>query len=346
MKVLIFGGSVFLSKAVAKEALSRDHKVVCVSRGDSGSPPKGAHHVIADRSEETLPHAGTWTGLASKEWDAVIDVARTPSWVDVALQALKDSVAHWTFVSSVSVYSDLSRAGGTPEDTPAHDAADGDMDDFGDPTAYGRNKVACEELVRAAMGDRCLIARPGLIVGPGDPSGRYSYWPERLSRGGRVLVPDPREASTQVIDVRDLARWLVDAAEQQLTGTFDAVGPAMPFEQMLRETCAGVGRAHAPGREEFDAATRLVWTDPETLRELDVRPWAGPRSLPLWLPDEEVAGMRDRDGSATFRAGLTTRPLSETARDTLEWLTHRGGVRKSGLTWDEEQDVLSAIGDR
>lgn len=342
MKLLIFGGSVFLSKAVARVALERGYDVACVSRGDSGSAPKGAQHVIMDRSEETNPHAGTWTGLASHDWDAVIDVARTPSWVDTALSALAGHVKHWTFVSTISVYADLSQPGGTPATTPTLPAAEGDLDDGAGPAAYGSNKIACEQAVHAATDGQCLIARPGLIVGPGDPSGRYTYWPERLSRGGKVLVPEPKDATTQVIDVRDLAQWLVTATEQRVTGTFDAVAPAIPFHEMIAQTGAGVAAARIPGREAAKPL-RLIWADPQELLELDVRPWAGPRSLPLWLPGQEYAGMRDRDVSSTLAAGLAPRPLDETARDTLEWVADGSGARKSGLTWDEEQDVLSSV---
>lgn len=344
MKLLIFGGSVFLSRAVAEVGLARGHKVVCLSRGDSGSPPKGAHHVLADRSEETDPQAGTWTGLASKEWDAVIDVARMPSWVDTALAALKDRVRHWIFVSTISVYSDTSSPGGTPENTPTHPAAEEDLDDPSDPTAYGRNKIACEEAVRRAMGEACLIARAGLIAGPRDPSGRYTYWPERISRGGKVLVPEPDDAPMQVIDVRDLAEWLVTAAEERISGTYDAVPPSVPFHEFIAETSEGVSRVDPAGREDAPPV-RLVWADPDALLSLDVRPWAGPRSLPLWIPGSEYAGSRDRDVSATLAAGLRTRPLADTAEDTLRWVANGSGVRKAGLTWHEEQDVISSLGE-
>lgn len=344
MKFLVFGGSVFLSRTVAEVALARGHKVLCLSRGDSGSPPEGSKHIVADRSEETDPQAGTWTGIASHDWDAVIDVARTPSWVETALAALKGRVRHWVFVSTISVYADVSAPGGTPDTTPTREPADGDLDENGDPTAYGQNKVACEQAVLREMGEHCLIARPGLIGGPGDPSGRYTYWPERLSRGGKVLVPEPDDAPTQVIDVRDLAEWLVTAAEQQISGIYDAVPPSVPFHQFLEETTEGVRRVESPGREEA-APVRLVWADPESLAALDVRPWAGARSLPLWLPGEDYSGMTDRDVSATLAAGLAPRPLADTAEATLDWLSNGSGARKSGLTWDEEQDVISSLHD-
>jgi len=342
VKFLIFGGSVFLSRAVAKEALARGHQVSCLSRGDSGPAPRGTHHIVADRDEETDPRAGTWTGLASHEWDAVIDVARTPSWVDTALAALADRVRHWTFVSTISVYADLSTPGGTPENTPTLPPATGDLDGGADPTSYGQNKMACELAVQRAMDGRCLIARPGLIAGPGDPSGRYTYWPERLSLGGKVLVPRPPEAQTQLVDVRDLAQWLVRMSEEGGTGTYDTVAPAMTFAELLAQTGEGVRRAKVPGREG-KPPVRLIWADPEELRQHDVRPWAGPRSLPLWLPDEEYAGMRDRDVTSTLAAGLSPRPLADTAHDTLRWVAEASGARKSGLTWDEEQDVLASL---
>lgn len=344
MRLLIFGGSVFLSKAVSEAALARGHHVACVSRGDSGSVPQGAHHIVMDRSEETNPAAGTWTGLASHDWDAVIDVARTPSWVQTALTALTGRVEHWTFVSTINVYADLSSPGGTPETTPMLEPADGDLDDTSSPEAYGRNKVACEQAVQQTMEGRNLIARPGLIVGPGDPSGRYTYWPLRLSRGGRILAPEPRDAPSQVIDVRDLAEWLVSSAEQQLTGVFDATGPSMPFQDLLTETARGISRL-AKGDPDSRLLNQLVWSDADTLLAHDVRPWAGPRALPLWLPAAEYAGMCARDISAALAAGLAPRPIADTARDTLRWVTSKSGARKSGLTWDEEQDVLSSLKD-
>jgi len=332
MRILVLGGSVFLSREVAVQSLARGHTVTCACRGTGGELPAGAEHVVLDRLVDTDPSAGPWAELAERSWDAVVDVARTPSWVRTALFALAGNDAHWVFVSSVSAYADLSVPGGSTTDTPVLEPAEGDMDDRADATAYGRNKVACEEAVRSATGARGLIARAGLIVGPHDRSGRFTYWPARLARGGPVLVPEPPVDPVQVIDVRDLAGWLVDTCEGQVSGTFDACGPVLTRQQMIEEVAAGVG-----------VRPELVWADPAELERLDVRPWAGPRSLPVWLPPGEHSGMAHRDTSAVTTAGLRTRPLSETARDVIAWVRQDPDAVVGGLTAEEEAEVLHEL---
>lgn len=328
MRILVLGGTLFLSHQIALEALRRGHQVTCANRGVSGAVPAGATQVVLDRSGETDPEAPVWTDLAAGDWDAVVDVARTPSWVRTALRALAPAGPHWLFVSSVSTYADLSQPGGSAEDTPLLAPAPGDLDDS-DPEAYGRNKVACEEAVRAVTKDRCLVVRPGLIVGPGDPSGRFTYWPVRLARGGTVLAPAPPEALTQVVDVRDLAAWLVSCCEESVTGTLDGVGPVQRLDELLDAVAAGVGSDPA-----------WHWAEPARLAELDVQPWAGPRSLPLWLPGADHAGTAARDDSAAVAAGLRCRPIADTARDTLAWVRDTPHASVTGLTLEQEREVL------
>ncbi len=321
MRLLVLGGTMFLSHSIAADAVARGHEVTCAARGESGSVPHGAQHVVLDRARPD------WSALEG-EWDAVVDVARTPSWVRDALHQLGNRIGHWTFVSSISVYADHSRAGGTPEDTPLLPAITEDVEQD-TPEKYGSSKVGCEQHVRASA-RQSLLVRPGLIVGPGDPSGRFGYWPERLSEGGEALAPAPAEQPVQVLDVRDLGAWIVGCAEQSRTGVYDATGPAVPLGGLLTEVASGVG-----------SEPSLVWADADFLAENDVRPWSGPRSLPLWLP-ADAQGLGSRDVSVSVDAGLTTRPIAETAADTLAWLQGEPDPPRTGLTRAEEQDVLDA----
>jgi 2'-hydroxyisoflavone reductase len=319
MKLLVLGGTLFLSHAVAADAVARGHDVTCAARGVSGAVPAGATHVPLDRE------APDWSVLTG-EWDAVVDVARTPSWVSGALAALADRVPHWTFVSTVSVYADHSVPGGTPETLTLLPAVTEDPDQD-TPESYGSAKVGCEQLVQARARES-LVVRPGLIIGPGDPSGRFGYWCERLAEGGDVLAPESPDRGTQAIDVRDLASWIVSSAEQHRTGVFDATSPVLRLGDLVEEVTAAVG-----------GSATVVWADAEFLRERDVAHWSGPRSLPLWLP-EEARGMTSHDVSAALAAGLTFRPIAETARDTLAWLRSQHDPPRTGLTRAEEQDLL------
>jgi 2'-hydroxyisoflavone reductase len=334
MRILVLGGSVFLSREVARAALAAGHEVVCACRGVHGPVPEGAEHVVLDRGEDHDPRSGPWAQLARRGFDAVVDVTSTPSWLRTALIAL-GAEPHWVYVSSISAYADVA-GGRTAEDTPLLPASTEDLDNRSSAEAYGMNKVACEEAVRTVTGGRALVARAGLIVGPGDYSGRFTYWPVRLARGGRVLVPAPPEAPTQVVDVRDLAAWLLHCAESGVSGTYDAVAPSMPWHRMLREVATGVG-VDPDGLD-------LVWAPQERLTELGVNPWVGPRSLPLWLPDE-VETLTDREVSAAAAAGLAPRPLAETAADTLAWTREDPDAPVTGLTAEEEAEVLAALAD-
>jgi nucleoside-diphosphate-sugar epimerase len=307
----------FLSRAVAADAVARGHDVTCAARGESGSAPDGARLVHLDRT------APDWSALEG-EWDAVVDVARTPSWVAAALDHLAD--AHWTFVSTISVYADHSTPGGTPETLPLLPPVTDDVDQDS-PEAYGSSKVACEQDVQARARE-ALIVRPGLIIGPGDPSGRFTYWPERLAEGGEVLAPESPDRDTQAIDVRDLAAWIVTGAEKRLTGVYDATGRVQRLSDLVDEVSKAVGG---------DAT--VIWAPADFLLEREVTYWAGPRALPLWLP-EDARGMTSHDVSAAFDAGLTTRPVGETAVDTLAWLHENPAAPRTGLSRAEEQDLL------
>jgi nucleoside-diphosphate-sugar epimerase len=191
---------------------------------------------------------------------------------------------------------------------------------------YGAAKVACEQ----AVGEDAFICRPGLIAGPEDPTGRFTYWPARLARGGDVLAPGTPDDAVQFIDVRDLAQWIVHAAEAGLTGIYDGIGPTQARGALLSECAAALG-----------SSCTFTWVDRAFLEQHDVRRWAGPRSLPLWLPLPDYAGFATRDTAPAREAGLNVRAVSETARDTLDWLRASNGPIV-GLQPDEESDVLAA----
>ena len=322
MRILVLGGTVFLSRAVAQTAVARGHEVTCACRGKRGSVPDGARHVVLDRE------APDWSVLDDEKYDAVVDVARHPGRVRDAVARVPD--AHWAFVSTISVYADDSVAGGTPDTLPLLEPLLDDAESPGvdEAEAYGARKVACEQAVVAGAAS-AMVVRPGLIVGPGDPSGRFSYWPLRVAEGGEVLAPGEPDDAVQVIDVRDLAAWIVDSAEQRRTGTFDGTGHVTSRQAFLDEVARGVG-----------AQPTWTWVPQELLVSAEVAPWSGPGSVPVWLPLPEYAGLMAHDVAASYAAGLVTRPLADTARDTLAWLGEQADPPVTGLTREEEASVL------
>jgi len=318
MRLLVLGGTVFLSRAVAADAVARGHDVTCAARGTSGSVPDGARLVEVDRT------AGLPADLG--EFDAVVDVARHPSWVRSAVAAQPS--AHWVFVSTVNVYADDTTPGGTPASLPLVEAIEEDVDLKEQPEAYGPMKVACERAVLDVAAS-AMVMRPGLIVGPGDPTGRFSYWPRRLAAGGEVLAPGDPADLMQVADVRDLAAWAVTACERRTTGTYDGVGRAMPMADLLAQCAAGVPAEHT-----------WTWVDQEFLQEQGVEPWMGPDAIPLWLPRPEYDGLPAHDVRPSLDAGLVIRPLAETTRDTLAWLETTPDAPVSGIDPDRERELL------
>lgn len=317
MRLLVLGGTQFLSREVAAEAARRGHDVVCANRGRSGSVPPGVAHVLWDRSGPVPDEL-----VGDEQYDAVVDVARQPSYVRRALDAVPD--AHWVFVSSISVYADDSDPAGPGVGRLKEPIAE-DVDLADDPDAYGGLKVACEQLVLDRAYSAAVL-RPGLIIGPGDPSGRFAHWARRAADTGEVLAPGDPAAPVQVIDVRDLAAWIVTVAEERTTGVLDAVGPVVPFGELLGEC--------------LPEAT-LVWLGQEFLVAEGVEPWTGPDSIPVWLPRPEYDGMLAHDAQPALDAGLTVRPVGETARDTLGWLESDPAARIGGITRDREAELIA-----
>ncbi|WP_339620823.1 NAD-dependent epimerase/dehydratase family protein [uncultured Salinibacterium sp.] len=316
-RVLILGGTGWLGRAIAQTALRRGDEVTCLARGETGSAPEGAHLIRADRTQP-----GAYDEVAG-DWDAVIDLSRDPAQVESALQSLAAHAAHWTFVSTVSVYE---RNDEPDADEHARVVDPVDLDD------YAHAKVAAELASARHRGERLLIARPGLIVGPGDPTDRFGYWPARLHRGGTVLTPSVTGRYVQVIDVDDLAEWIVHAGLEGTTGTINAVGDTVTFENFLKLTAAIAG--FTGDLNERDDA----W-----LTDRDINYWAGPRSLPLWIPLSD-AGFMQRSNQRYRAAGGELRPLHETTARTLddELSRGRGRPRKAGLSTDDEATALAS----
>jgi nucleoside-diphosphate-sugar epimerase len=332
MRLLVLGGTVFVSYATAAEAVRRGHDVVCAARGTSGKVPDGAKLVVVDRDAPEGLEA-----LAGERFDAVVDVAKISyPWVERALDVLGDNAGHWTFVSSISAYADEETKGQRtdgPMLPPKREHVDAGVETI-DPKLYGSIKVASENTVRERLGDRAFVVRPGLITGPGDGTDRFGYWPARMARGGRVLVPDAPDQPSQFIDVRDFAAWIVAAAEQRLAGTFDAISEPVPLPEVL----AGIADAVGAGDLELVAAT------PEALTEAKVTFWSGPRSLPLWLPPS-YHGMGSHDPTPSIDAGMRIRPLADAAIAALEHERELGldRERKAGLSPAEEAEVLAGL---
>lgn len=326
MRILILGGTRFLGRTTAAEAVSRGHDVVCAARGQAGAVPDGARLVKIDRDDPD-----GLAPLASSSFDAVVDVAPISfPWVRRALDAF-GSVGHWTFVSSISAYAHADRLDDVllPPREEHHDRSKV----LTDPDAYGSIKVASENAVLDTMGSRAFIVRAGLITGPGDEHDRFGYWPNRLSRGGRVAVPDT-DHLMQIIDVGDLAAWIIDAAEKGTSGVYDGIGPAQPVQDLLRGVADAVG-----------STAELVPVPEELLVKHEIAPWAGPRSLPLWLPESHRM-MGARDAAPALAAGLSPRPLAEAAVRALEHERALGldrADRKAGLPAEDEKALLAEL---
>lgn len=330
-RTLILGGTSWLGGSMARLARERGHQVTCLARGESGPVAEGVTLVAADRWER-----GAYDGVAGQDWDAVIEVSWQPELVRSALTALADRADHWTYVSSGSVYSDDSTSG-ADESAETLDAWSGSG--LVTIEEYGPAKVSCEAACTAAIpADRLLIARAGLIAGYGDRSDRFGYWPGRFAsesaRDGVVLMPS-MQSPVQVIDVEDLAAWLISAREAGTVGIFDAVGEALTFADLVSE-CA------TASNKELTCAV----AEPEWLLEQGVAPWAGPDSLPLWLPMPEAAGVLTRRNDAATKAGLRLRSLADTVRGALAWERELGldrSPRKAGLRPEREVELVTML---
>jgi len=332
MRLLILGGTAWLGGHLVETARAKGHQVTCLARGTAGMAPGGAKLVRADRA---LTNA--YDQVLYQRWDSVIDVSRQPGQVRSAASALAMNSNRFVFISSASVYADHATPG-QDESAPLLPPLQADV--MEDMSWYGQAKVACEQHVLDAFGEeRSLIVRAGLIGGPGDESDRSGYWPLRFARaevsGRPVLVPDLPTLSTQVIDVRDLARWIIDRACACDVGIFNATGETIGFPEHI-----DIAR-HVGGHKG-----RVVSAGAEWLLKHGVTPWMGQKSLPLWLPIPEYAGFSARDSSAAVRTGLSRRSLEATLRDTLKWELSRAPsqtTRRAGLSDADEEYLLGVL---
>ena len=331
MRLLVLGGTSWLGGTVASVAATEGHDVTCLARGESGPVPAGARWVRADRGA-----SGAYDDVA-EEWDAVLDVSWQPSMVRSALDSLAGRARHWVYVSSISVYAEHGHHDGDEQGAtlPSWEPADRSMEATAEE--YGAAKVSCETACAEQITpDRLLVARPGLIAGHGDRSDRFGYWPARVARGvgapPGLLVP-PLEGPVQVVDVEDLAAWLVHACVQRTAGVFDAVGEQVTLGAVL-EACFDAGGTRP----------RLHEAEEPWLLERGVRPWAGPDSLPLWLP-HAGSGMVRRSGRAAREAGLALRPLADTVAAALRWEREQGvdRARRAGLHPDREAALVAGL---
>ncbi len=317
---LILGGTGWLSGRIARRLLDDGVAVTCLARGGRAAP-EGAALAIGDRDSDTA-----YDAVRGRDWDHVIDISSRADHVAAAVAALGAVAARWTYVSSMSAYSDDETVG-ADESAPLHAPAAP-----GDEYEYGPHKVAAEEAVRT-LGDRVLVVRPGLIVGAGDPSDRFGYWAAAFARAGAepVLVPDVQERSLQVIDVDDLAEYIVTSTA---TGAVNTIGDRHPLGDVLSAVRAAAGHTG-----------EIRTADDDWLEARGVGFWAGERSLPLWLP-ADMTGFMTRSNDLFLGTGGSLRPLADTIAAVLADERERGVDRKrrAGLTRTEEQELLTALG--
>ena len=329
-KILILGGTSFIGPRQVEYALARGHTITLFNRGRTNTHLfPNVEKLLGDRA------TGDLASLKGRTWDAVIDNSATdPKWVKDSAQLLKGSAGQYVFISTRSVYRDTSRIPMTAdaplftrENTPVAE---------GRPLPYGLSKALAEQEARAAFGSRTTIVRPGLIIGPGDDTDRFSYWPVRIDRGGEVLAAGDPTDPVQIIDARDLSEWVVRLVEQGTTGTFNGVGPK--GGRSMAELLYGI-RAVTDANVEV----KFIWPGTDFLLEQRVRPYS---DLPVWQPPRN-----GREGFARFditpeiRSGLTFRPLAVTARETLDWFRTLPAARqaelKAGMTPEREKELIA-----
>lgn len=332
MKLLIIGGSQFLGRHIVNVAMDKGHEVTLFNRGKTNpNLHKNVEVIRGDREVQRDVEK-----LKEGKWDAVIDTCGyTPNTVAKSLGVLSDRAAHYVFISTVSIYKNLLNEEGLTEEAEAMTLSPEEIEKITSGTSgrvnggyYGPLKYHCEEEVKHAFSDRYTVIRPGLIVGPHDPTDRFTYWPSRVAKGGDVLAPEPKEKSVQVIDVRDLAEWAIHVSEDKVVGTYNASGPGteLTMESYL-ESC----------RSTLNEEAILNWLPNEWLAER-VQPWV---EIPLWIGQAKGFGV---DSSRAIEQGLHYRPIEETIRDTYDWDSTRNEVeRKAGLSEQKERNLIKEM---
>ena len=326
MKILIIGGTRFLGRHLVESALARGHEVTLFNRGKSNPDLfKQVQTISGDREKDLDQISGAY--------DAVIDTCGYfPRIVRMSAEALKYKVQSYIFISSISVYDGFSKIG-INESDPVGKIADETIEEI-TGESYGPLKALCEKAVQDVFGDRSLIVRPGLIVGPHDPTDRFTYWPVRVARGGDVLTPEKPDVPIQIVDVRDLSDFIIEIIQQNMSGVFNATGPSheLTLGAML-DACKQVSGSDA----------NFKWASVEFLNQNQVAPWS---DMPVWVPNApEDAGFSRVDISKAIRAGLRFMPLEATIRDTLEWEKSRPSDHewRAGLKPEREKELLGLL---
>lgn len=324
--MLILGGTVFVGRHLVDAALQRGHTVTLFNRGQ--------HNADLFPSVEKLRgnRDGGLDALRGRRWDAVIDTCGYfPRIVRASAELLAQAVDHYTFISSVSVYAEVKQPS-IDENAPVATLKDESFEQITEES-YGALKALCEQAVEHAFPGRALLIRPGLIVGPHDPTDRFTYWPHRIARGGEVLAPGNANSLVQFVDVRDLVEWTLHMVEAKHTGVFNATGPAyaLTMERLLDE-CRKVSRSDA----------RLTWIEEKFLLDAGVGAWI---EMPLWVPEKEDAfGFMQINCARAIGAGLVFRPVPDTIRDTLAWVATRSPTHewRAGCKAEREVELLEA----
>ena len=330
MKILILGGTAFLGPQIVEAALARKHTVTLFNRGKTRpSLFPDVEKLRGDREKDE------YDALKNRQWDAAVDVpAQTPHWIRKAAEVLKGNVRQYVYISSISAYPMNSfQKPGKDEEAEVEKLPPGTDDSKFQMQLYGAFKAASEQATRDAYGKGATIIRPGLIVGPGDYSDRFTYWPQRVERGGEILAPGSPESPVQFIDARDLGEWIVRVIEDGHSGTYNATGPYRPLPMAgLLYGCKAVVSNDA----------HFTWVPDAFCLEQGVGPWM---EMPLWIPPEpDSMGFSQVSVAKAVAHGLTFRPLADTVKATLEWAKTRPADRKprAGLKPEKEAAVLKA----
>jgi 2'-hydroxyisoflavone reductase len=327
--ILMLGGTGFLGPQTVEAALRRGHKVTLFNRGRTrpGLFPE-LEKLHGDREKDDLK------ALEGRKWDAVVDTsANVPRWVTKAAAVLGPNVGHYIYISSISVYPDMSKPG--TDETASVATIDDPTTEKIDGRTYGPLKALSEKAAETAMPGKVAVVRPGLIVGPDDPSDRFTYWPVRVARGGEVLAPGSPDDPIQLIDVRDLGEFLVRLIDDHTTGVFNATGPDKPLT---------MGRTLDACKQVAASDAAFTWVDAGFLEKLGVHAWS---DMPAWVPNGgETAGFAKVNNTRAIRAGLSFRPIADTAKATLEWFRtlpeDRRKKMRAGLSPEREAKVLAA----
>ncbi|HNF95519.1 MAG TPA: NAD-dependent epimerase/dehydratase family protein [Anaerolineales bacterium] len=324
MKILIIGGTRFIGMHLVTSARARGHEVTLFNRGKSNPGLfRRIQNIRGDREKDLDQLSG--------QWDAVIDTCGyLPRVVRLSAEALKEKVSRYVFISSVSVYANFSKVG-IKESDAVGTLADESVEEITGET-YGPLKALCEKAVQDVYGARSLIIRPGLIVGPHDPTDRFTYWPLRIAKGGDVLTPDRPDAMAQFIDARDLADFIIRLIDQNVSGTFNAVGYPVTLNTIF-ETCKRISKSNA----------NFKWAPIDFLEKNNVAPWS---DMPIWVPEVgEDAGVSQVDVSKAVAAGLTFSPLTDTVKAIYDWEFERPAEyeMKAGLKPEREAELLKLL---